>query len=107
MIVRGSAAAVELTSHGTPKRVLLRGGALPDVTQVAVAEFDEHGEVESHAHPTMYEIYYVLDGAAAYRVGEDVYEAGPGDLVTVPPATRHGLKVTRAPHRVFYWGIKC
>ncbi len=105
MIVRGSGVAAELTSHGTPKRVLLRGGVLPDVTQVAVAEFGEGGEIEVHAHPTMWEVYYVLEGEAAYFVGEDVHEAGPGDLVIVPPATRHGLKVTRAPHRVFYWGI--
>ncbi len=105
MMVRGSELPEEPTMHGTPKWVLLRGGVLPDVTQVAVAKFEEHDAVELHVHPTMYEIYYVLEGEAAYSVGEDVYEAGPGDLVIVPPAARHGLKVTRAPHRVLYWGI--
>ena len=105
MIVKGSERPVEMTAHGTPKRVLLRGGVLPDVTQVAVASFGEHGEVELHAHPTMYEVYYVLEGEASYYVGEEVYEAGPGDLVVVPPGTAHGLRVTSGPHRVFYWGL--
>ena len=107
MIVRGSERPEEPTAHGTLKSVLLRGGVLPGVTQVAVAKFDEHGEVELHVHPTMYEIYYVLEGAATYSVGEETHEAEPGDLVVAPPATSHGLRVTRAPHRVFYWGVAC
>lgn len=105
MIVKGSERPEELTAHGTPKRVLLRGGVLPGVTQVAVASFDQHGEVELHTHPTMYEVYYALEGEATYYVGEDVYEVAPGDLVVVPPETVHGLRVSRAPHRVFYWGV--
>lgn len=105
MIVKGGTREAEPTSHGTFKHVLLRGGVLPAVTQVAVAEFDAHTEIPRHEHPTMYEVFYVLEGAGAYSLGDETHEAEPGDLVVVPPGTPHAVKATRAPHRVFYWGI--
>jgi quercetin dioxygenase-like cupin family protein len=105
MIVRAGEGVVEPTRHGPMKRVILRGGVLPDVTQVAVATFAGGDEVETHAHPTMYELYYVLEGRAEYRIGGESHDAGPGDFLIAPPGTPHGLRVVEAPHRVFYWGI--
>jgi mannose-6-phosphate isomerase-like protein (cupin superfamily) len=105
MIVKSSEAQEEPSRHGSPKRVYLRGGALPDVTQVAVGTMETGFEAELHSHPTMYENYYVLEGRAVYRVGEEEREVGPGDLIVVPPATPHRQRVLEGPHRVFYWGI--
>ncbi len=48
--------------------------------------------VLEHIHPEMEETFAVLAGQAAVRVGgpdgEEV-RAGPGDVVVVPPGTRH------------------
>jgi quercetin dioxygenase-like cupin family protein len=96
---------VEPSAHAPPKRVIARGGVLPHVTQIAEALFDEPFVVAPHEHPTMYEVFYVLEGTATYTVGAQVHEAGPGDLVIVPPATRHSIRVTTPPHRIFYWGL--
>jgi quercetin dioxygenase-like cupin family protein len=105
MIVRAEDCAIEPTRHGLMKRVILRGGAVPDVTQVAVATFQEGDAVELHAHPTMYELFYVLEGRGEYRIGGERHEAGPGDFLVVPPGTPHGVRVLEAPHRVFYQGL--
>jgi mannose-6-phosphate isomerase-like protein (cupin superfamily) len=105
MLIKADQTISEATSHGTPKRVILRGGVLPDVTQVAVATLTEADEVELHSHATMYENYFVLEGRALYIVGDETYEIGPGDFLVIPPGVPHQPKVTAGPLRVFYWGI--
>jgi oxalate decarboxylase/phosphoglucose isomerase-like protein (cupin superfamily) len=61
----------EPSRHGNPKYVLARTRVLPNVTQVGVAIFLDVIETELHSHPTMHEVYYVLEGKAVYTVGED------------------------------------
>src|SRR3954466_15448061 len=44
----------------------------------------------AHVHPEMEERYEVLEGAAAFRIGEHPEPtATEGDTVTVPPNTTH------------------
>ena len=42
-----------------------------------------------HVHPVMEERYEVLAGRAAFRIGGVEREAGPGEVVVVPPGTPH------------------
>ena len=105
MLVRQSEQIEEPSLHGTPKAVILRGGVLPNVTQVAVATLRESDVIEPHRHPTMYEIYYVLEGEATYHVAGEPQHVAPGDFLVVPPGAEHFQQVTKGPHRVFYWGI--
>lgn len=44
-----------------------------------------------HHHTTVAEIFYVLRGTVQLLVGEDVIEAGPGDLAVVPPGMPHAF----------------
>jgi quercetin dioxygenase-like cupin family protein len=39
-----------------------------------------------HRHKTQEEIYLVLAGTVTFKVGGDVFEAGPGTAVRIPPA---------------------
>lgn len=43
----------------------------------------------AHVHPEMEERYEVLEGTAAFRIGEEERTARAGEVVTVPPGTRH------------------
>ena len=105
MVIRSDQCVKEPTRHGNPKRVILRQGVLPQVTQVAVAEFEPSDEVELHVHPTMYENYYVLEGRAVYEIAGEKHEAGPGDFLVVPPGAPHRQTEFKERHRIFYWGI--
>ena len=42
-----------------------------------------------HRHRTQEELYFVVAGTATFKVGEDVFEAGPGGAVRVAP---HALR---------------
>lgn len=105
MVFRCGASQSEPTAHGFLKRVLVRDGVLPDVTQVAVAGIPADGVVEPHSHATMYEVFFVLEGDAVYVIEGNEHKVEPGDLVVVPPGAIHSVRVGRQPHRVFYWGI--
>jgi quercetin dioxygenase-like cupin family protein len=43
----------------------------------------------AHVHPEMEERYEVLEGTAAFRIGDEERTARAGDVVTVPPGTTH------------------
>jgi mannose-6-phosphate isomerase-like protein (cupin superfamily) len=42
-----------------------------------------------HVHPEMEERWEVVSGRAAFRVGDEEVEAGPGETVVAPPGTPH------------------
>ena len=42
-----------------------------------------------HVHPEMEERYEVVAGRAAFRIGGVEREAGPGEVIVVPPGTAH------------------
>jgi len=44
-----------------------------------------------HHHTTVAEVFYVLCGSIQLLVGEDLIEAGEGDLAVVPPGVAHAF----------------
>jgi mannose-6-phosphate isomerase-like protein (cupin superfamily) len=40
-----------------------------------------------HRHKTQEELYLVVEGTLTFKVGDDVFEAGPGTAVRVAPET--------------------
>lgn len=106
--VPSSGRMFEPTRHGAHimKEVVVRGGQIPNMTQIAFATLPEGpAEVEPHRHPTMWECYLVVEGTAIYSVDGDEVLMKPGDFLAIPPNTLHNQTVTHAPHRIFYWGI--
>ena len=43
----------------------------------------------THVHPEMEERYEILEGRAAFQIGDAERTAGPGEIVVVPPGTPH------------------
>jgi quercetin dioxygenase-like cupin family protein len=43
----------------------------------------------AHVHPTQEERFEVIEGTVGFRAGREKIEAGPGDVVVVPPGTVH------------------
>jgi mannose-6-phosphate isomerase-like protein (cupin superfamily) len=46
---------------------------------------------EMHHHVLAEEIYYVLEGKALMRLGQERHPVGPGDAVSIPPGTVHEI----------------
>ncbi len=85
---------------GEGERVSLRGtevvfkasgarpGGGPTVLEFIAAPGFSTGD---HVHSRIEEIFCVLDGEFAIRVGERSSQVGPGGVVRVPPGTVHGF----------------
>ena len=43
----------------------------------------------SHEQP---ELWYIIDGQALVKLGQEEYPVGPGDLVVIDPNVAHGLR---------------
>ncbi|HEU0018988.1 MAG TPA: cupin domain-containing protein [Thermoleophilaceae bacterium] len=40
-----------------------------------------------HRHKTQEELYLVVEGTLTFKIGDDVFEAGPGTAVRIPPSS--------------------
>lgn len=49
-----------------------------------------------HHHVLTEEIYYILSGQGAMRVGAETRQVGPGDAVAIPPGASHQITNTSA-----------
>ncbi|HJU81699.1 MAG TPA: cupin domain-containing protein [Acidimicrobiia bacterium] len=49
-------------------------------------------EIALHVHKADDELHYLIEGTAAYRVGEDTLDAGPGSLIYLPARVPHSLQ---------------
>ena len=66
----------------------------PDGGEVLHVEtwIEPGGGVPPHVHPAMEERFHVLEGRASFLAGRTWLEAGPGEVVVVPPGTRHAYR---------------
>ena len=67
-------------------------GELPQFEIVELRFGPAFDGVDAHAHDDYVDSFYVLAGEAEFRVGDDVFRAGPGSFVAAPPGVTHGFR---------------
>lgn len=83
-----------ITSHGCgEKRVLMgKDDTDTDMTQVAVTRLKAGECVEEHAHDTMEEMFFVLEGELRMTIDGHERACTENDFIHIKARTRHGLK---------------
>ena len=61
---------------------------------LAEARLPAGGATTPHCHPGTEEIYYLLEGLGAMRVGNETRPVGPGDAIAIPPGAVHQIRNT-------------
>lgn len=61
---------------------------------LAEARLSPGGSTTPHHHPVTEEIYYILEGEALMRIGEEERTVGPGDAIAIPPGAEHTITNT-------------
>ena len=59
---------------------------------VTWVEGEPGSEQAVHSHDGREQVYVVVHGRGAMRVGDEVEEVGPGTLIMVPPNTDHSIR---------------
>jgi len=99
----------EAVSHNPEikKKVMLRSGDLPYLTNFSQARFAPHQAAAAHAHRDMHEVFFVESGAGLIRVDGAEHPLTPGVCVAVRPGELHEIVNAGAEELVLtYFGVK-
>ena len=83
------------TKDGSEIRELLahRNSCIRNQT-LAEARLPARRSTIAHFHRQTEEIYYIVSGSGAMRVGDEIRDVGPGDAVAIPPGAMHQITNT-------------
>ncbi|HEX3725954.1 MAG TPA: cupin domain-containing protein [Pirellulales bacterium] len=68
---------------------------------LAEARLPPGASTTPHYHPACEEIYYVLQGSARMRIGDQTADVGVGDAIAIPPGEIHQITNTGEQPLVF------
>tara|TARA_R110002051_G_C8736457_1_gene498525 strand:+ start:1135 stop:1473 length:339 start_codon:yes stop_codon:yes gene_type:complete len=90
-IVRSQEIAEIGVSHNEEikKKVLLEKGTIPQLMNFSSTVFKPGQFVETHNHPTMYEVFYILKGRAEFIVNQEKVILEVGDCITIDQGEWH------------------
>jgi quercetin dioxygenase-like cupin family protein len=99
----------EAVSHNPAikKKVMLRSGDLPHLTNFSQACFAPGQVADSHAHQDMGEVFFVESGEGVIIIDGSPYGLTPGTCVAVEPGEIHEVKNTGKTDLVLtYFGLR-
>jgi mannose-6-phosphate isomerase-like protein (cupin superfamily) len=89
------------------KKVMLKPGDLPHVTNFSQARFAPGQVASAHAHRDMYEVFFVESGTGLIRVDGVEHPLGPGVCVAVEPGEVHEIANAGSVDLVLtYFGVQ-
>jgi mannose-6-phosphate isomerase-like protein (cupin superfamily) len=65
-----------------------------DTPHLSIHRVTIDSEAEVHYHEGLTEYYVILDGAGEIEANGERFSVKPGDVVMIPPETRHALRGT-------------
>lgn len=72
----------------TVRRGVVRSGFRGDDVLLVMNWLEPGMETRPHSHP-FEQVVYIVQGRIRFHVGDDVFEAGPGNLIRIPPDVEH------------------
>lgn len=89
------------------KKVMLRLGDLPHLTNFSQSRFAPGQTAKSHAHQDMCEVFFVESGSGIIRVDDKDYPLTPGSCVAVEPGEYHEVVNSGSTELVLtYFGLR-
>jgi mannose-6-phosphate isomerase-like protein (cupin superfamily) len=89
------------------KKVMLRAGELPHLTNFSQAKFAPGQVASSHAHADMCEVFFVSQGSGIIRIDGREYPLTPGSCIAVEPGEVHEVANTGKTELILtYFGLK-
>ena len=72
-----------------------------ELIKVGIVTYQAGEGPPPHFHPNDEQFIYLLEGRAAFLLGDEVKVVDPGDLVHIPRNKVHGIRVVEGPVRFF------
>ncbi len=95
-IINSAETVVTATSHAPvtaiAKKVFLKKGEIPHLTQFASGIFKSGSYVELHSHKDMYEIFMITQGSIDFVVNGENRTLSTGMGIVVEPGDEHEVR---------------
>ncbi len=52
---------------------------------------------KTHKHLKMEEVYYIVKGKGKIKIGENIFDIKPGDIIPIPKKTYHNTESVESP----------
>lgn len=93
--------------QGSPirKKQFIQPFIIPNLSGFQVATLTDGQTVETHAHESMHEIFYVLSGLGTFEVDGKAHSVSPGTMVHLAPHEIHSIRTNDSDLTVAYFGI--
>jgi quercetin dioxygenase-like cupin family protein len=89
------------------KKVMLRSGDLPHLTNFSQARFTSGQVAAAHAHLDMCEVFFVESGFGVIQINGQSYRLEPGVCVSVEPGEVHEVSNPGTEELVLtYFGLR-
>ncbi|MFN6568602.1 cupin [Nostoc minutum NIES-26] len=89
------------------KKVMLRFGDLPHLTNFSQARFAPGQTASAHAHHDMCEVFFVQAGEGLIRIDSQEYPLLPGNCVAIEPGEVHEVINSGSTELVLiYFGLQ-
>ncbi|MCT7981935.1 cupin domain-containing protein [Laspinema sp. A4] len=99
----------ESVSHNPAiqKKVMLKAGELPHLTNFSQAKFTPGQVATAHAHGDMCEVFFVSQGSGLIRVNGIDYSLEPGTCIAIEPGELHEVVNNSSQDLILtYFGLK-
>jgi mannose-6-phosphate isomerase-like protein (cupin superfamily) len=99
----------ESVSHNPEikKKVMLRFGDLPHLTNFSQSRFAPGQIASAHLHQDMCEVFFVEAGTGMIYINDQEYALTPGSCIAVEPGEIHEIKNTGTTELVLtYFGLR-
>lgn len=99
----------ESVSHNPEikKKVMLRFGDLPHLTNFSQARFAPGQSAPAHAHQDMCEVFFVESGSGVIHIDGTEYPLLPGNCIAVEPGEAHEVVNSGTTELVLtYFGLR-
>ncbi len=89
------------------KKVMLKAGELPHLTNFSQAKFAPGQVAAAHAHGDMYEVFFVSQGSGLIRVNGTNYPLESGTCIAIEPGEVHEVMNNSSEDLILtYFGLK-
>lgn len=71
------------------KQTIIKNGEIPRLTTFGRSGLNPGDRATEHIHPTMYEVFHILNGTATFHVNGEKIELNPNDTFVIEPGEKH------------------
>ena len=96
---------IQSSHNGISKFVYFKSeDCISSITQIAFSYLKKNDIIEQHSHPTMEEVFLILEGECNFVIDGNEFSLSSLDVVKIPPGSLHQIHA-KTECKFYYFGV--